>query len=100
MQNPRNVGLFPTTVEVDFNGCSENQAHKAVALVPFMDMSDLKRQFDDCLAHLESASERKRNEFGPVLIFTARGQPHGLLGIAEAPTETGTSGVQVHVCVA
>jgi 5'-3' exonuclease len=98
MQNPRNVGLFPTTVVVDYNGCPEHQAHKAVALVPFMDMAALKLQFDQCFAHLES--EKRRNEFGPIFIFTAQGQPHRLFGYVEAPTETGIPGVQVHVCAA
>ena len=95
MQNPRNINLFPTDVQVDYNGCSEMHAHKAVALVPFADMRALKLLFDDCAAHLESSS-RSRNEFGHVLIFTAHGQAHGLLGIAQAPVATAQPGVVVH----
>ncbi len=97
MQNPRNVGLFPTKVVVDYNGCSENQAHKAVALVPFVDMSALQVQFADCVSHVDDPHVLSRNEFGPVFIYTAHGQPHGLLGIAESPTETETPGVRVQL---
>jgi hypothetical protein len=96
MQDPRNVGLFPTKVVVDYNGCSENQAHKAVALVPFVDMSALHVQFVECVSHVEP-HVLSRNAFGPVFIYTAHGQPHGLLGIAESPTETGTPGVDVQL---
>ncbi len=96
MTNPRNAGLFPTTVEVDFNGCSEVHAHKAVALVPFMDMSALKLLFDECSSLLE-AKEVSRNDFGRVLIFTAHGQAHGLLGIAESSVAAQQpGGVAVH----
>ena len=95
VRNPGNVGLFPTAVEVDFNGCSEMRAHKAVALVPFMDMSALKLLFDDYASHLEPDS-LSRNDFGRVLIFTARGQEHRLLGIAESPVETSQTDVVVH----
>jgi 5'-3' exonuclease len=95
MQLPKNVALFPSSVELDMNGCSEAQAHKAVALVPFMDMSALARLFDECAADLDPGS-RSRNEFGRVLIFTARGHSHGLLGIAEAPTATSHPGVVCH----
>ena len=95
MQLSKNVALFPSSVELDMNGCSEAQAHKAVALVPFMDMSALARLFDECAADLDPGS-RSRNEFGRVLIFTARGHSHGLLGIAEAPTATSHPGVVCH----
>jgi hypothetical protein len=71
------------------------RAHKAVALVPFMDMSALKLLFDDCASHLEPGS-LSRNDFGRVLIFTARGQEHRLLGIAESPVETSQTDVVVH----
>jgi hypothetical protein len=96
MQHPRNVALFPTKVVVDYNGCSENKAHKAVALVPFVDMSALHTQFLDCVSLVEP-DVLSRNSFGPVFIFTAHGQPHRLLGIAESPTETGTPGVNVQL---
>ena len=95
MQHPRNVALFPTSVEVDMNGCSEMQAHKAVALVPFMDMSALALLFDQCAADLDPGS-LSRNQVGRILIFTARGHAHGLLGIAEAPTATSHPGVVCH----
>ena len=95
MQHPRNVALFPTSVDVDMNGCSEMQAHKAVALVPFMDMSALALLFDQCAADLDPGS-LSRNQFGRILIFTARGHAHGLLGIAEAPTATSHPGVVCH----
>jgi 5'-3' exonuclease len=70
-------------------------AHKAVSLVPFMDMSALKLLFDDCVPHLE-ACFLSRNEFGRVLIFTAHGQSHCLLGITESPVPSFQPGVVVH----
>jgi hypothetical protein len=96
MKNPLNVGLFPATVEVDFNGCSQMHAHKAVSLIPFMDMSALKLIFDDCASHLD-ASFLVRNDFGHVLVFTAHDQAHCLLGIAQSPVATQQPVVVVHI---
>jgi 5'-3' exonuclease len=88
--------MFPSSVKIDMNGCSEMKAHKAVALVPFLDMSALKLLFDDCAARMDDEAQ-SRNEFGRVLIFCAQGQAHGILGIAEAPIATSHDGVVLHL---
>lgn len=66
------IDFYPTDFSTDLNGMK--MEYEAIVLLPFIDLGRLlAAEKEKCLAHMLTETERRRNQFGDVFVYTTEG---------------------------